>query len=161
MIGATSNVSNLYTAWSQLDGDRGSWKKGQPRSFSTKLSGDELNNIKYILERLSSKTLIGLLREKKELKKRGEKLDHVHPLTFFIGVLSSNCVSDFYSLKHRKGLPLNEFVKGAVESFHDERKHNNISDAQLQTFAKITGRCIHQVRAFANSNDWKGLIRWL
>ncbi len=161
MIRATFNVSNLCTAWSGLDADRGNWRKGQPRRFVTQLSGDELNNIKYILERLSSKTLIGLLKEKKELKKRGDRLDHVHPLTFFIGVLSSHCVSDFYSLKHRKGLPLDEFIKGAVESFHDERKHNNISDGQLQIFAQITGRCIHQVRAFANSNDWKGLIRWL
>ncbi|MCH9633177.1 MAG: hypothetical protein S4CHLAM6_15300 [Chlamydiae bacterium] len=161
MIRSTSNISNLYTVWSSLDSGKGNWKKGKPRQFSSQLSNDELNNIKYILERLSSKSLIGLLKEKRELKKRGQRLDHVHPLTFFIGVLSPQCVSAFYSLKHRKGLPLDEFVKGAVESFHDERKHGNISDSQLQTFAKITGRCIHQIRAFVNSNDWKGLIRWL
>ncbi len=161
MIKPTNSFSRFTTAWTGLEMDRGDWQKGQARKFSIKLDTDELNNIKYILEKLSKKSLIGLLRDRKELKSRGERLDHVHPLTFFMGVLSPHCVSNFYDLKARRGMPLDEFVKGAVDSFCNERSHNNITDHQIKIFAQKTERNLQQIRIFVSSDDWNGLIRWL
>lgn len=140
---------------------RGSWEKGHPREFSPKIDSEDLSHIQFILKNLANKSLIGLLKLKKELKKRGEKVDHVHPLTFFIGVLSPSCVQYFYELKARKGLPYSEFVKGAIESFHDERKHNNLTLEQISLFAKMTKRNEKQIRAFIEAKDYSGLIQWL
>lgn len=157
-----SPALDLYAnAHWELEQGRGNWCKGQARPFTSCLDNHEIENIQFILENLSKKSLIGLLRLKKELKKRGETLEHVHPLSFFIGVLSSRCVRFFYDLKARRGMPYSEFVKGAIESFHDESKKGNITDQQLQIFANITKRSFSQIKAFASVNDWKGLIGWL
>lgn len=147
--------------YNHLNFARGGWKKGQPRPFVESLDGGEMNDIKFILEKLSRESWLHLLKLKKELKKRGEKLDHVHPLSFFIGVLSPTCAEFFQNLKKKGGLPYSEFVSGAVESFHDERKHGNITDQQLSIFAQKTGRDLGTICSYAYSNNWNGFINYL
>lgn len=157
-----SPALDLYTNvhW-QLEKGRNNWRKGEARQFTTSLDGDEIDHIQFILENLSKKTLVGLLRLKKELKKRGEKVEHVHPLSFFIAVLSPQCIRLFYDLRARKGMPYSEFMKGAIESFSDQSRRGNLTDQQLLTFANITKRNFSQIKAFASAHDWKGLIGWL
>lgn len=144
-----------------LETARGGWRKGMPRPFQRDVDGDERGNIRYILEKLSKKSLISLFKYKKELKKRGDRIEHVHPLTFLIGALSPDCSGFFYALKRRKGIPFDEFLKGVVESFHDEARHGNITEKHIQIFAQKTNRCVHQVRAFVHSRQWKDFIHWL
>lgn len=159
-------ISNLryhhtISAFEELDEGRGSWKKGQPRKFKTSLDVEEIDDIKFIVENLAKQYWPKLLMMKKEMNRRGERLDHVHPLTFFMGVLKPQCYSWFLDLKKRGGLALSKFIEGAVESFHDEAKHGNITKEQIQIFAKITGKNAKIVRDFAASGDWKSFIKWL
>lgn len=149
------------SSFEELYERRGNWTKGRPRKFKTSLEPDELNHIRFILENLAKQYWPKLLMMKKELNKRGELIDHVHPLTFFIGVLKPQCYSWFCDLKKRGGIALSKFVEGAVESFHDEVKHGNITKQQIQIFARITGKNSKVIQGFADSKDWKSFIKWL
>jgi len=153
--------SSFLKTWEEIGFARGGWKKGQPRNFTVQLDSGEESGVQFILDKLSKESWVQLLLSRKALKQKGAELDHVHPLSFFIGVLSPSCAYLFQELKNKGGLAFNEFIKGAAESFRDEKKHGNLTEAQIQIFAQKTGKSIHNVRKFVDSNDWKGFIKWL
>lgn len=152
-----STPSNFQSA---LKLGRDGWSKGMPRVFKIDLDSSEVSNIKFIIDNLANKGWVKLLKLRKDLKKKGDQLDHVHPLSFFMTVVNT-CYPHFRALKSRGGMPLNEFVGGAVESFHDERIRGNITDDQMRIFAQRTGRDFVQIKNFANSNNWEGFVKWL
>lgn len=160
MINTALNI-NPFIHVPALKLAKGAWSKGQPRFFTVHIEPHEQDAILHIIKTLSEKSLKNLLKEKNQLNKRGEELEHVHPLTFFIGVLSHHCGHHFRDLKRRGGIPYDEFLKGAIKSFKEEHQHNNLTDQQIQEFANITGKCIHQTRRFIQSHDWPGFINWL
>lgn len=137
------------------------WSKGQPRHFKIEFDSDELSNLKFILENLATKKLPKLFVMRKELGKRGERLDHLHPLAFLLAALNHDSNPYFYQLKKKGGKAWEEFVKGCVESFHEESRHGNITTQQIEVFSQLTNKPFHQVQAYLNSHSYYHFINWL
>ncbi len=150
-----------YNFYLEPEKGRGSWGKGQPRNFSVSVDGDETSHIQFIVDKLANKSWPKLLLLKKELKKRGDQIDHLHPLTFLIGVLQSGQGGNFHKLKNKNGRAWKELLQGCLESFHDEVNHHNVTPENLKLFAETIQRDEGQVQHFALCHDWNGLIHWI
>ena len=138
---------------------KGNWKKGRPREFQESLDAKEKSSLRCILETLSKKSFVKILALSKKLSDHGKELDHVHPISFFIGIFTDDHHKrHFHELKKKKGKPWKEFLKGAVESFKEERRHNNIHVHHIETFSKLTNKDFHALMGFSNSQNWEGFI---
>jgi len=72
------------------------WNPGHPRVFKENLDSEEQAALNYILENLAQKSLLKLLTIQGKLKERGARLDHIHPLAFFMGIMSQSHLKDHF-----------------------------------------------------------------
>lgn len=138
------------------------WQPGQPRVFIHQFDHEEHHCLHYILENLAQKNILMLWPLQNEMKKKGDALEHVHPLSFFMHILSHTTLrSHFNQLREKNNKAWKEFLKGALKSFTEEHRHRNISDDHIETFCSRTGKDVHHVRHAMHHGQWENFIKSL
>lgn len=129
------------------------------RNYDAPLTKQEKSDISYIIKYLSEKPAHTLLWHKFSLEAAGGRIDHVHPLRFFICVLTDEELAEGIKKIYRNrtstsgGWVWNDFVEGIKESLKEEYHRNNLRDDQLTEFAKIVG--IESRELFVNVHERK------
>lgn len=145
-----------------VDSARGNWNPGRPRVFKESLDSEEHDALKYILENLAQKSLLKLLTIQGKLKERGARLDHIHPLAFFMGIMShSNLRDNFIQLRNKGNKAWKEFIKGAVDSFNTEKRGSNINDHHIERFCEKAGKDPHFIRHLMHTENWDEFFKHL
>lgn len=151
--------SSAYPQALFLETSRDSWNPGTPRMFKD-LNGEEHGALKFILENLSQKSILKLLTIQGKLKEKGDRLDHLHPLAFFMGILSHNNLRDyFYELRHKDNRAWREFAGEAINSFKQEHHHGNILDEHIEAFCQRLGKDVHHIRHLMHQQYWDEFLK--
>lgn len=163
MVNGIQRSHSCYqSVFEHIDAARGDWRKGNPRIFKENIDHEERDALKYILENLVRKSLIKLIPLRRQLNDRGNRLDHLHPLSFFLGILTDGVLKDhFHNLKRKNNKAWSEFFSGVANSFKEEKRKNNIHDYQIETFCRRLGKDPHHVRHLVHIENWKDLINYL
>lgn len=160
--GVHGNYQPNSLAFEHIDSARGNWQKGQPRIFKETIDHHEREALQYILENLTKKSLIKLIPLRRKLNDKGSQIDHLHPLAFFLGILTNHPLKDhFHRLRRKNNRAWVEFVSGVTNSFKDEKRHNNLQDSQIESFCRILGKDPHHLRHLIHIENWKEIIRHL
>lgn len=129
------------------------------RNYDAPLTKQEKEDISYIITYLSEKSYPTLLWHKFSLEAAGERIDHVHPLRFFICVLTDEeLVKGVKKIYWNGGKVWSDFVGGIKESLKDEFHRNNLRDDQLIDFAKIVGIESHDLFMDVHERKWTEFV---
>ncbi len=136
-------------------------KVSGPRPFKEYLTTHEHDCLHFILKKLAESSFIKLAFLAKDLQRKGDEIRHLHPLTFFLGILADGRNKKyFHSLRHGGGKAWHEFYKGAENSFREESDCGNITPEQVDTFCKRTKLDFHTVVSLIEKKRWEQLINY-
>ncbi|MCH9634465.1 MAG: hypothetical protein S4CHLAM7_12170 [Chlamydiae bacterium] len=154
---STPNLASHF-----IDSARGDWSQGHPRVYKESLDNEEHNALLYILENLAKKSLLKLMLIQGKLKESGARLEHLHPLAFFMGIMNhSSLKNHFYKLRDKDNYAWKEFTQGAINSFKEEKSGANINDHHIEHFCQEVGKDPHFVRHLMHNENWNEFISHL
>lgn len=106
------------------------------RDYWRENSKEDTENLSYIICTMGFKSLAHIWSERKALKSAGDKLDHLHPLRFTMGIFTDekmkaamhNVVGSLFTWR--------EFKKGLYTTLTVETKNGNMALEYMEDFAK-------------------------
>lgn len=106
------------------------------RDYYRENSKEDTANLSFIICTMGFKSIFKIFNERKALKSAGDKIDHLHPLRFVMGIFTDEEMkAAIHNIKGRT-LIWNEFKKGLYPSLTEETKKNNMHVEYIEDFAK-------------------------
>lgn len=109
---------------------------GYPRSYSSEVTPEEKNDIRYIVTTLANKSLIAIALAKSDLEAAGDRIDHIHPLRFLMTVFSDEELKVGIRNIRGRGWIWSHFVGGLKESLSTEARIDNMRNEFVYHFAQ-------------------------
>ena len=110
--------------------------EGDQRSYDREVSPPEKKQITFMVTTLADKPMAKLFFFKGALEKAGNSVDHVHPLRFFQTVYTDQPLIASMGNMRKRGWVFDEFMEGMGKSFDLEKQRGNLTDEQMEEFAK-------------------------
>jgi hypothetical protein len=131
------------------------------RDYTASVSKKEKQDISHIITSLANKALTTLWSEKSDLKKVGDRIDHLHPLRF-LGIIFTNeeLKAGIHGIRDR-GWVWDEFSTGLYDNLAKESNANNLTDAQISDFAKRINIEVGMIQPSLQNRQWKQFINTL
>lgn len=109
---------------------------GHPRHYFSELKSHEKEDIRFILQSLSNKTLISLAFIKSDLEAAGHRIDHLHPLRFLMTVFSDEELKTCIRNIRARAWVWNHFIGGLKDSLTTESSIGNIKVEHVLHFSE-------------------------
>ncbi len=122
-------------------------------AFTEPLTQAEKQNIQYIINTLSSKSVFQLVFFRKKLQKAGDNVDHVHPLRFMAYVFSDPKLKS--EVKRIPSMPWNQFVQDMVKSFDSAASRGEMKQSYIEDFAKKVGVNPQMIEPALKEHRWR------
>jgi hypothetical protein len=129
------------------------------RDYFSPMTGQEAQDIRYIITTLGETSTVGLLMKKSTLEQAGNRIGHVHPLKFFGFILSDQRLRR--SFGQMKGIAWKNFVNGMAGSFAVADTRRNLSMAMIEDFARAGRLDPAIVNGYIQNRRWKELIHFV
>lgn len=136
-------------------------EKSINRNYSNPLTQQEKDDIGYIVRTLANHNLIEIWGHKANLKKAGDRIDHVHPFRFLECIFTNNELKSCMSTIKGKSWVWDDFLKGLKKSLSQEAKKNNLIQSQIQDFAKHVNISSGAISPSIHSQKWEDLVNIL
>lgn len=131
------------------------------RHYSTPLTEQNIDDMRYIVLILGNEPLLKLKKYKTPLKNAGDRIDDVHPLHFWRVIFTSDdTISAIHSIKRRKKV-WKPFIKGMGDSLEEAADRNNITPEHIQDFANKIGIDKNLFEPYLKARDWEEFARAL
>lgn len=131
------------------------------RNYNAPLKACEKDDIDYIVATLGLESLGKVAKEKPNLKKVGDRVDHVHPLNFLYCIFSdSKSRTCYHALKERSWI-WSSFKDGIVGSLDQEARANNMKEEYVQDFATKLGIDAQMILPSIRNKDWNQFLKTL
>lgn len=124
--------------------------------YFTPLSQEEEQNIHFIISTLSTKSMISLLRYRKQLELAGAKTEKVHPLRFWKEVLSQDTLKS--GLPNIGSIPRKQLISDFAVSFGSAQRSGLMKEAYVTDFCQTTGFSKELFNSYAERGDWVGFL---
>lgn len=128
------------------------------RDYHEQVTDQEKEYIAFIVTTLGNKPLTKIYKEKDNLKKIGDKIDHIHPLRFLMTVFTDEELKAAIANIKESRWVWGEFKKGLFNSLKDESKSKNMNIEFIQDFANTVEIDSSLIIPAINQSDWDGLI---
>lgn len=129
-----------------------------PRNYFSATSPKELEDLLFIVRTLGFKPLTKIYREKHCLEKAGDRIDHLHPLKFLLGIFTNEeMIAAVHNIRNRSWV-WGEFSKNLKDTLKEESEKNNITSAQIQDFAAQLGLNPNLFEQSIQYRQWDALI---
>ncbi len=104
------------------------------RNYQAPLAETEKSNITYILTTLAKKSPARLWQEETKLRKKGDKINHLHPFRFLSYIFTNKELLPCIITVTERKLVWREFKKGLYDTLTEESGKNNLVP-HLEAFA--------------------------
>lgn len=106
------------------------------RDYYRENSKEDTSHLSFIICTMGFKSVFKIFKERNALKSAGDKIDHLHPLRFVMGIFTDDeMLAAVHNIKGRT-LIWPEFKKGLYPSLTEETKNNNMNVEYIEDFAK-------------------------
>lgn len=129
-----------------------------PRNFNAPVSPQEKADIRHIVTTLAKSSLVSLMRQKGDLERTGNRINHVHPLRFLMTIFSDEELKVGIRNIRPRGWVWSDFIKGLRESLSEEASRGNLTDAQIQAFASAVGINAAQIYPSIQGHRWDEFV---
>lgn len=128
------------------------------RDYNLSVTKKEKQDISEIIKALSQKSLLSLAASRSELKKIGNRIDHLHPLRFLSTLLTSEELKTGLHKIRERGWVWEEFSSDLVKNLDKEHSNNNLKEEYLADFAKRVGIDLNEIKSPIHNKAWKQFI---
>lgn len=119
------------------------------------------NNIKKLITRLGNWGVGRLLWHIKEMNLLGDRIKHIHPLSFLSYIYSQPELIKCMKLINRSYFKKKEFITGFSEKMDIEAKNDNLLP-YIRGFSEKIGCKWEDIFIFIDRHDWGGCFRiWM
>lgn len=116
------------------------------RDYAVPVSKSEKSDIAYIVKTLAYDSLISIGRQRSDLKKAGDRIDHIHPFRFLMTVFQDEELKvGVAAIRQQISWVKDGFFDGLIESLKEEASRDNLLP-HINDFAK-------RVKISSNSLD--------
>lgn len=120
----------------------------------------EKQTIAHILTSMSEKNVFQLLLDKKDMERKGQKINHVHPLRFIGYACSDMRLKRSLRLIKKNGFKWDNLIDGFSRRLREEATRNNVNRF-IPGFAELLNVEPSDVTPFIQKFDCDGLVRFL
>lgn len=128
--------------------------------YQLPLSEKDKRVIHSLISTLGHKNVVQLLFDRKEVEKKGKKIDHVHPLRFMGYILSTPELKSDLKLVKKSSFKWDAFIDGFSDRMKKELASGNIYP-YVADFAKHIGSTVEHVKHHIDKKDFEGLVQSL
>ncbi|MCE2982397.1 MAG: hypothetical protein LW832_02410 [Parachlamydia sp.] len=137
-------------------------KKTVERDYYATLTKQEKKDIHDIVTSLASDSLISLGANKSSLKKKGERIEHLHPLKFLEAILTDEKLkAGMHAIRDRGAWIWDEFVGGFIRGFKEETEKQNMKVEYILDFSSKVGINSALIMPSLQAGKWKEMINVL
>lgn len=129
-----------------------------PRNYKVEVAAAEKKDIRYITTTLANKPLSTLWRFKGSLEAAGDRINHIHPLSFLITIFTDEELKVAVRNLRKRGWVWTDFYSGLSQSLSEEFSRNNLSDVQVHSFAAEVGVSAADLLPAIHAARWQNLI---
>ncbi len=134
---------------------------GYPRDYTRPVTQQERDDIHYIVSTLADKSLITISFIKGDLESAGDRIDHLHPLRFFMTVFTSEELKAGIRNIRGRGWIWGHFVGGIKECLNTEMSIGNMKDEYIVDFARTVEIDVNKIYSLIQSYQWDAFIETL
>lgn len=124
------------------------------------LSSSEMRQIHYIITTLAEHNVLELAFKKRDLEKRGKRINQVHPLRFMGYILSTSHLRKCAYEIEKSSFKWDAFVGGFAKRMKEEHARGNVMP-YIRGFAELLGAPVDQVIHYVHKKNFEGLVRYL
>jgi len=129
-------TENLETYCLDFQASTAEHKSSAWRDYYRENAKEDTEHLSFIICTMGFKSIFKIFKERKALKSAGDKIDHLHPLRFVMGIFTDEEMkAAMHNIKGRT-MVWDEFKKGLYTSLTDETKNNNMHVEFIEHFAK-------------------------
>ncbi len=128
--------------------------------FQLPLGDSEKQIIAYIITSMADKNVFQLLLDKSDMEKKGDRINHVHPLRF-IGYACSDpkLVRGMRQFK-KNPFKWDNFISGFARRMREEATRNNLQRF-VPSMAEFLSKDAQEMSALIQQGDYEGFVRYL
>ncbi len=128
--------------------------------YQLPLNEKEKRHIWTIITNMAEKNIFQLAFEKGAMEKRGNKINHVHPMRFLGYIFSEPELKSCVKNIKKSSFKWDAFVDGFARRMREENSNNNVLQ-YVPGFAQQVGSTPDKVKQYVQNKDWEGLIKSL
>lgn len=128
--------------------------------YTLPLTDVEMRQIAYIITTLAEKNIFELAFKKRDMEKRGKKINHVHPLRFMGYILSTPHLRKCAREIEKSSFKWDAFVGGFSKRMREEHAKGNVMP-YIPGFSDLLGAPTDQVSHYVHKRNFEGLVRHL
>lgn len=127
--------------------------------YSLYISDTDKQTIHWVIHTIAKNNPVKLGLNQKEIRKKGDKIQHVHPLRFLSFVMGEGGLrSDMHKIK-KSGFKWNNFIKDYSNRLSREASSNNLN-AYVPGFAHSLAVDEQTIQSMIDRHDWHGLVNY-
>ncbi len=127
--------------------------------YSLPISGADKNNITWIINTIAKSNLVKLGLNGNDVRKRGDKIEHVHPLRFLSYVMGEGGLRGDMKKITKSSFKWNNFMDSFSKRLTREMNNNNLLP-YVSGFAHSLNVDENTVRSIIERQDWYGLLNY-
>jgi hypothetical protein len=128
--------------------------------YTLPLTDVEMRQIAYIITTLAEKNIFELAFKKRDMEKRGKKINHVHPLRFMGYILSTSHLRKCAREIEKSSFKWDAFVGGFSKRMREEHAKGNVMP-YIHGFSDLLGAPTEQVSHYVHKRNFEGMVRHL
>lgn len=144
--------------------DKGGGNKGpvtQPREYNVPVTPEEKEHITYIVTTLAQTSLTSLPGKRGDLKDRGAKVAHLHPLRFLGTIMEDEQLKGNFRAALDRTLVKGEFRGNLTDSLAQEYRANNMKSEYVADFASALSLNYNQLWSAVQNKKWNDFLEVL
>lgn len=123
------------------------------------ISDTDKHYIYDVMHTIAKNNVVKLGLNKKAIRKKGDKFEHVHPLRFLSYVMGEGALREDMRKIRSSSFKWSRFMDGYSKRLHREADQNNLM-RYIPGFAHSLGGNVDQIRAIVQRRDWKALVTY-
>lgn len=127
--------------------------------YSLYLSNSDKDSIQWVIHTLAKSNPVKLGIKQKEIRKRGDKIEHVHPLRFWSFVIGEGGLRDDMHKIRKSGYKWSNFSDNYFKRLSREADNNNLLQ-YVPGFAQSLNVDENVIRTFIQNHDWNGFVNY-
>lgn len=137
-------------------------KAAEPiRNYYVAMTAKEKEDLSFIINTLGSGDLIKVAKNRSKLKKAGDRIDHLHPLRFLMGIFTDEQMKVSMTVIDGKFMVWDGFLGGLEPSCETETNRNNMTPEMVADFAKQVGVDFNLIYPAIANRQWVELVHIL
>lgn len=122
---------------------------------------EDREKIHYIITTVSENNWFALIKHKSDLTRKGNQIEHVHPLKFLAAIFSDPNIKEcMRKISADGGMKYNRIVGDVSANLTNQMTLGQV-EPHLEEFAKEVSVPVESIRSYVQARDWEGLIQLL